>query len=178
MSKRVLSWSVAIVLGRAAPGVGLSAPAPAGGSAAACDAALAVIKEHLPGKGRWAVLGSSGSRDDNLTPADLRKDLKKDRPSPALSAQFIGQWEQTLLPSAPMCAAYLDQGGIAHDQAAIDRAQPKPTIFGLSLPVVSADGREALADIGADTGFMARSVGLAHLRKDAGGPVENYPTRW
>jgi hypothetical protein len=171
MIGRILKWSVAIVLVAAIPALGNSAPAAAAGpgDGAGCDAALALIKEHLPGKGRWAVLGSEGSRDDNLTAADLRKSLKKDRPSPALAAQFVGQNERNPIPACANVRSFLDQAGVVHDQKAVDALQPKPTIFGLSLPVVSADGTEALADVGADTGAHGPVGWVFHLRKDAKG---------
>jgi hypothetical protein len=153
MIRRGLCLSAAILLVAAAPGFGGASAAGSAQDAAACDAALALLKEHLPagvGQKPWAVVGSAGSRDDNLTAADLRKALRKDRPSPALTALFIRNWERDPLP-------------------AIDHMQPKPAIFSVSLPTVSADGDEALADIGADAGAHGPVAWVVHLRKNAKG---------
>jgi hypothetical protein len=172
MIRRGLCLSAAILLVAAAPGFGGASAAGSAQDAAACDAALALLKEHLPagvGQKPWAVVGSAGSRDDNLTAADLRKALRKDRPSPALTALFIRNWERDPLPVCANVRGFLDQAGIVHDQAAIDHMQPKPAIFSVSLPTVSADGDEALADIGADAGAHGPVAWVVHLRKNAKG---------
>ena len=180
MIPRVLSSSVIAFLATVAGATAAqAAPSP---DAAACAAALDVVttrvadhKDPTP----WAVVGTSGSRDDGLTASSVRKGMKKDPPSPALAAKFVGRNARDPIESCPDVRGFLERNGIVHDQPAIDQILAKAgkgaassfplQIFSLSLPVLGADGRDALTDTGFVANVMGGSGEVIHLRKGAHG---------
>ncbi len=175
MIRKVLSMSVIAFLVTAA--VGSAAQAAPSGDAAACAAALDVVTAQVEGHKSprpWAVIGQSGSRDDGLTASALRKATKKDPPSPVLAAKFVHQEEVDPLAACADVRGFLERNKIAHDQATIDQITAKPgknalEIFSLSLPVLSADGKDALADTSEPHGANGVRGLVVHLRKDAKG---------
>ena len=177
MIAKLLSLGAAAVAAAAIGGAAQAAP----NDSAACAAALDVVKGQLvPRKDArpWAVIGSAGSRDDGLTAQALRKGLRADPPSQALAARFVGQNERDPLEACPEVLGLLERRHVVHDQAVIDQILAKAgkdaklypiRIFSLSLPVIGADGRDALTDTG-ETGGADRVRGwVVHLRKDAKG---------
>ncbi|HEY3812892.1 MAG TPA: hypothetical protein VGL66_06675 [Caulobacteraceae bacterium] len=176
MILRMLGLSVVAAMATAgATTVQAAPPSDAAACAAALDVVKADVEDHKSPR-PWAVFGHAGSRDDGLTAAALRKAMKKDPPSADLATKFVSQDARDWTWVCSDVIAYLSSNRIAHNQMDLTQTiLDAPEIFSLSLPVLSADGKEALADIAQSRGAHARGGGgdmrgwVVHLRKDAQG---------
>lgn len=144
---------------------------------AACDAALDLTKtfvdQRMDGK-PWIV----SENDGLMTRADLseilaQKKWPKDPPPTSLIRAYLTAHPSAAVVRCPSLRKFLADTGVAHGDKAVAHASLdvwySANILWLSLPVVSANGREALVDVALSGGTLAASSRINHLRRRADG---------
>lgn len=138
-----------------------------------CAVAEALVRHALDEAGDATVIGATplGARPTAAT-------WRADAPSPALSAAFESQPAQSALHACPRLVNWLDARQVGYGDGIVrqmaEAAGPggdyAAQVVTVALPVVSADGLEALAFAARASGPGAPVRSLVHLRRTVGGP--------
>lgn len=103
---------------------------------------------------------------------------RQDAPSPALAAAFEAQPPQSALHACPRLVGWLDARQVGYGDGLVaqlaEAAGPDSPyaaqVVVIALPVVSADGLEALAFASRASRSGAPAQSVLHLRRTVGGP--------
>jgi hypothetical protein len=145
---------------------------------AACEVAAATITDHLATERGRVVVVVGVSPDAGPSKADIARRRLSDWSKAAPSQPLLRAWSAAPRTDVLQCPAVQDllaRRGIASGQAAADPLRQgsggKPLlswrgeILAVGMPVVSADGQDALVEIGSACGGLCGAGFLLHLRR-------------
>lgn len=130
---------------------------------------------------RQALDQADGATVIGATPPGARPTAavwRADAPSPALTAAFEAEAPQSALHACPRLVNWLDARQVGYGDGIVRQMAEAAGAAGdyaaqvvtIALPVVSADGLEALALAARASGPGAPARSLVHLRRTVGGP--------